>query len=64
MEEEIDCKDCMYYKEWAKPLLRQQTGKNNPVEMNTESICKTHEKRYSSDRQWHPANTQCFTPKE
>ncbi len=63
MEEDKNCNDCLYYKEWTKPLLRPTSG-NTPVEMETESICKTHEKRYSSDRQWHPANIQCFTPKE
>ena len=64
MQEKKYCKDCLYYKEWTKPLLRQPIGTNKSVEMEIESLCKTHEKRYSSDQQWHPVNIQCFTQKE
>jgi hypothetical protein len=63
MEEEKNCKDCLYYKELSKPILRQPIKTNNSLEMLSDSICKVHEGRYSSDRQWHPVNIQCFTPK-
>jgi hypothetical protein len=64
MEEEKNCKDCLYYKELTKPLLRQPIGSNKSPQMITESLCKVHEERYSSDRLWHPVNIDCFIPKE
>ena len=64
MKEEKNCKDCLYYKEITKPILRQPIRINKSPKMLNESFCKVHEKRYSSDRQWHPVNINCFTPKE
>jgi len=64
MKEEMNCKDCLYYKDWTKPLLKQPIGKNKSVKMETETLCKAHEKRYTSDSQWHPVNNHCFTIKE
>jgi hypothetical protein len=64
MDEERNCKDCLYYKELTKPILRQTIGTNKSLEMLRESKCKAHEERYSSNCEWHPVKINCFTPKE
>jgi hypothetical protein len=64
MKVEMKCKDCIYYKEWSKPLMKQSIGNNRSVEMETETLCKVHEKRYSYNCQWYPVNTQCFSLKK
>lgn len=64
MKEDKNCKDCLYYKEITKPLFKKPIRRNKPLEILDESICKVHEERYSSNRQWHPVNMSCFTQKE